>query len=193
MLAVLAAGQSRRFGDEDKLTASLHGRMLGLYAADTLTHIAFDRRIIIAASLDHPCAASWRAMGYDIIVNESAAEGQSASVRCAAQRAIEYGASALHICLADMPYIVHQHIQRLSQTFEDHDQNKIIASSNGSTAMPPAIFPSGQFATLADIKGDQGARQLLQIAHLVAAAEGSLLDIDTPEILAMENRKKRRL
>jgi len=191
MLAVLAAGQSRRFGDDDKLTASLHGRMLGLHATDTLTRIAFDHRIIIASDPDHPCATGWREMDYDIIVNDHAVEGQSASVRMAAQQAIACGVSALYICLADMPYIVRQHIQNLSQAFEDHGENKVIASSEDSKAMPPAIFPSRLFAKLADLQGDQGARELLQAAHLVPADDGSLLDIDTPELLARENLKKR--
>ncbi len=189
MLAVLAAGQSRRFGDDDKLTASLHGKMLGLHATDTLTRIAFDHRIIIASDPDHPCATGWKEMGYDIIVNDNAIKGQSASVRCAARQALACGASALHICLADMPYIAGQHIQNLSQAFEENGQNKVIASSEDGKAMPPAIFPPRLFARLADLQGDQGARELLQAAHLVPADDGSLLDIDTPELLASENRK----
>lgn len=189
MLAVLAAGQSRRFGDDDKLTASLHGRMLGLHAADTLTRIAFDRRIIIASDPGHPCVTGWKEMGYDIIVNDHAVEGQSASVRVAAQHATASGTSALYICLADMPYIVHQHIQNLSQAFEQHGQDTVIASSENGKAMPPAVFPSRLFARLADLRGDQGARELLQTAHLIPADDGSLLDIDTPELLERENRK----
>lgn len=191
MLAVLAAGQSRRFGDKDKLAAPLHGKMLGLHAAGTLIGMAFDHRIIIASKIDHPCTAGWTEMGYDIIVNDHAAEGQSASVRMAAQQAIACSATALYICLADMPYIVLQHIQNLSQTFEDHDRKEVIASSDNGKTMPPAIFPSHQFAILSDLQGDQGARKLLQTAQLVAAPNGSLLDIDTPEILAVENRKRR--
>lgn len=191
MLALLAAGQSRRFGDEDKLAALLHDKMLGLYAADILTRLAFDDRVIIVSAPDHPCAPEWKEMGYDIIVNEHAAEGQSTSVRCAAEHAMACNASALYICLADMPYITRQHIQNLSQAFQDFGQEKVIASSDNGKAMPPAIFPSHQFAALQNLQGDQGARKLLQTAQLVPVNDGSLLDIDTPEILATENRKKR--
>ncbi|MEP2101441.1 MAG: nucleotidyltransferase family protein [Parasphingorhabdus sp.] len=189
MLALLAAGQSRRFGDQDKLAALLHGKMLGLHAAETLSNLPVDHRIIIASDPDHPCAAGWEKMGYHIIVNEHAAEGQSTSVRCAANSAAASGASALLICLADMPYIAPQHLQNLCQTFKDGEQSKVVASSDGGKAMPPAIFPAGQITALKDLRGDQGARQLLQTAHLAAAPDGSLLDIDTPEILVAENRK----
>ncbi len=189
MLAILAAGQSRRFGDQDKLAAPLHGKMLGLHAADRLTQIAFDHRIVIASDRDHPCAVGLTKMGYDVVLNNAAAEGQSASVRCAAQHAITCDASALIICLADMPYIVPQHIRDLSRAFEDHDRETTIASTDDGKAMPPAIFPFSQFAALKDLQGDQGARSLLQTAHLITAPDGSLRDIDTPEILALENQK----
>ncbi len=192
MLALLAAGQSRRFGDEDKLTALLHDRMLGFHAADTLTRLAFDHRIIITSDLDHPCATGWRQMGYEIIVNDQAAEGQATSVRCAAQLAAERRVGALYICLADMPYIKRQHIRNLSQAFENRDRKAIVGSGDDDKIMPPAIFPSSQFSALQNLRGDQGARKLLQTAHLVSAPEGSLLDIDTPEILAIENREEPR-
>ncbi len=191
MLALPAAGQSRRFGDQDKLTALLHGKMLGLHAAETLATLPFDHHVIIASDPDHPCAAGWKELGYDVIVNEHAAEGQSTSVRCAAQHAVVCDASALLICLADMPYITSEHIQRLAQAFQDCGQDTVIASSGHSKAMPPAFFPSNQFAFLQDVQGDQGARKLLQTAHLIPVTDDSLLDIDTPEILAMENRKER--
>ncbi len=41
MLALLAAGQSRRFGYSDKLSALLGDKMLGLHAAETGTAMSF--------------------------------------------------------------------------------------------------------------------------------------------------------
>lgn len=191
MLALLAAGQSRRFGDKDKLTAMLHGRMLGLHAAETLASLPFDQHVIIASAQDHPCAAGWRELGYEIVINEQADEGQSTSVRLAAQHAQSSKATALCICLADMPYISAKHIQRLLHAFQKDGQQETVASNRNGTAMPPAIFPPGRFAALQNLQGDQGARKLLDAAHLLSASGDGLIDIDTPEILAMENRKKR--
>jgi molybdenum cofactor cytidylyltransferase len=89
-----------------------------------------------------------------------------------------------------MPYIKRQHIRNLSQAFENRDRKAIVGSGDDDKIMPPAIFPSSQFSALQNLRGDQGARKLLQTAHLVSAPEGSLLDIDTPEILAIENREE---
>ncbi len=191
MLALLAAGQSRRFGHKDKLTALLHGKMIGLHAAETLATQPFEHHVIIASDPDHPCTADWKELGYEIVTNNHAIEGQSTSVRCAAQRAAACDASALLICLADMPYITQQHIQDLTLNFQDSGVKKIVASSDNSKAMPPAIFPSSKFEALSDLQGDQGARKLLQTAQLVTLNDDSLLDIDTPETLATENRKRR--
>lgn len=189
ILALLAAGQSRRFGDQDKLTALLHGKMLGLHAAETLASLPFDQRIIVASCPDHPCTDGWKEMGYDIVANDHASEGQSTSVRCATASAIACNAEAICICLADMPYITCEHIEGLVRAFLECGRDSVIASSDHGKAMPPALFPSSQFAILQDVQGDQGARKLLQSAHFVPVDDGSLLDIDTPEILAMENRK----
>lgn len=189
MLALLAAGQSRRFGDTDKLTALLHGKMLGLHAAATLAQLPHDYRIVIASSADHSCAADWSVLGYDIIVNEHADQGQASSVECAVEHALACGVTALCLCLADTPYVTGQHIETLSQTFEALDRKQIVASSDDGNTMPPAIFPANQFEALQQLQGDQGARQLLKTAHLIPAEKNVLLDIDTPEMLEIENRK----
>ncbi len=189
MLALLAAGQSRRFGDNDKLTALLRGKMLGLHAAATLARPPFDHRIVIASDENHPCAADWSILGYDIIINERADQGQATSVQCAVEHALASGVTALCLCLADMPYITGRHIETLLQSFEVVDRNQIVASSYDGNAMPPAIFPADQFGAIQQLQGDQGARKLLRTAHLVPAEKDILLDIDTAEMLEIENRK----
>ncbi len=189
MLALLAAGQSRRFGNNDKLTALLHSKMLGLHAAATLAQLPFNHRIVIASDSNHPCAADWSVLGYDIIVNERADQGQATSVQCAVEQALASGVTALCLCLADMPYMTGQHIKMLLQSFEVFDRKQIVASTCDGNAMPPAIFPVDQFEVMQHLQGDQGARKLLKTAHLVRAEQDILLDIDTVEMLEIENRK----
>ncbi len=189
MLALLAAGQSRRFVNEDKLTALLHGKMLGLHAAETLASVSFDHHVVIVSSAEHACAARWQDLGYKIVVNDRAVDGQSTSVAQAAHEATACHASALCICLADMPFITSLHMVKLSEAFQASGGGKVVASSDKGSAMPPVLFPSSQFATLKDIRGDQGAKRLLKTAHLVPENDGGLLDIDTLEALEIENRK----
>ncbi|MEO9599201.1 nucleotidyltransferase family protein [Parasphingorhabdus sp.] len=186
MLALLAAGQSRRFGDQDKLTALLGGKMLGLHAAEAGAAIHCPQKRVIGPPA-HGCARRWNDLGYRIIVNEQAHLGQATSVRLAASHAIEAGARALYIMLADMPFVTADHINRLLAIFEQMGCTRTIASARDGQAMPPAIFPNSALNDLLTLEGDSGARALLSDAHLVTADDPILMDIDSEEDLAQAN------
>jgi len=186
MLTLLAAGQSRRFGDRDKLSAMLGEKMLGLHAAESGASLPFAHKLVIG-SPEHRCAKQWREQGYQIIANEDAAEGQATSVRLAAAQAINRGATALCIMLADMPFVTRDHLGRLIGAFGQSGCTNIIASARAGQAMPPAIFPSGALKKLIALEGDAGARGLLADACLVAGNDQMFMDVDTDEDLARAN------
>lgn len=186
MLALLAAGQSRRFGDQDKLAALLGENMLGLHAAKTGADMPFAHKLVIG-SPKHRCAGQWRELGYQIIANEDAALGQATSVRLAASHAIDTGATALCIMLADMPFVTRDHLGKLIEAFEQSKRTSTVASSRDGQALPPAIFPSGALKRLMELEGDAGARRLLKDTDLVAGDDQILMDIDTEEDLAQAN------
>jgi molybdenum cofactor cytidylyltransferase len=77
----------------------------------------------------------------------------------------------------DMPAVTAGHLRKLV-AFE-----QIAASSHGGRNGVPAHFPSDRFPELLDLRGDVGARQLLQSAHKVELPSGGL-DIDTPAEIA---------
>jgi len=184
MLALLGAGQSNRFGERDKLIALLGDRMLGLHAAETGAGMPFAGKLVVG-SPEHDCAPHWRDLGYQVIANEDAAQGQASSVRLAATQAIAGGASALCIMLADMPFVTRDHVERLVDAFAQ--SGVTVASARNGQAMPPAIFPAEAFPSLIALEGDSGARALLADAMLVAGQDPVLIDIDTQADLAQAN------
>lgn len=184
MLALLAAGQSSRFGNQDKLTTMLGDRMLGLHAAETAAAMPFVHKLVIA-SPEHGCAARWSDLGYQIIPNDDAALGQATSVRIAAAHAIQADASALCILLADMPFVTRSHLDELITTFTESDST--VASACQGQAMPPAIFPADALRALIILEGDSGARRLLTDARSVPGDDTLLMDIDSAEDLDRAN------
>ncbi len=192
MLALLAAGQSRRFGDQDKLGALLGDRMLGLHAAATAAETGFVGKLVIGTR-DHVCAAGWRDMGYEVMDNGKAAQGQATSVRLATARAIDAGASSLCMMLADMPFVTRDHIEKLVAAFDQTGGTRTVASARDGQPMPPAIFPADALAELMELKGDTGARKLLANAVLVSGSDRLLADIDTPDDLAEANQYFRQI
>ncbi|MBA3836859.1 MAG: nucleotidyltransferase family protein [Sphingomonas sp.] len=178
LLALLAAGQSRRFGEADKLSADLCGTPLALHAVAALASIAFlDRVAIVSAT-----AVDFTAHGYRCIINPAPEAGLSGSVRLAAQAARDVGAAALLIVLADMPCITPVLIAGLLGAAGGPAD--VIAASDGTRPSPPALFGAARFAELMAANGDAGARALLQTGQHIIAPPGTLIDIDTPDDLA---------
>ena len=180
-VAVLAAGQSRRFGEADKLAAPFRGKPMGLHVCDKFGILPVAARWMVAAETNHPCADGWRAAGFDILLNPQAESGMGSSVALAARNAQAAGMTALIIALADMPLVPESHFANL---MDRAGRFSIRASHNGETATPPALFGSEHFRWLAEAKGDAGARKLLHRADFIDCPAQLLVDIDDPETLA---------
>lgn len=177
-IAVLAAGNARRFGS-DKLIAALDGVPIGVRTARLLAQIDAVAHFAVC----QPKAAissQYADLGYALVENAHAELGLSGSLHLAVAAAAKTEAKALLIALADMPFVAVSHINAIIAACD----GEIIASSDGSQSMPPAIFPRSTWPLLLKTEGDAGARQILLNANILAAPAGSLRDIDTPDDLA---------
>lgn len=169
-VAVLAAGQSRRFGS-DKLIADLGGTPLGLHIAKTVASMRFGWRFAICPS-GAALAQQFSQLGFETIENDTPENGQSHSLHLAVRATEATGAKALLILLADMPFVSETHIAAVIA------QGGLSASTDCQKAMPPALFPRAYWPDLHQTSGDSGARALLANAKLVNAHPHELRDID---------------
>ena len=172
---LLAAGQSARFGSADKLAASLDGLPLGAHAARTLLTLPLTMRFVVTGPFTFP----WH--GFEQVPNDRPEEGMGRSIALGTEAARRAGAEAVLIALADMPFVSSGHFERLLSFH--HGPGTLIASSDGSRRMPPALFGADWFDVLEKLSGDHGARNLLGEAKLVQAAADELTDIDDPDDL----------
>jgi molybdenum cofactor cytidylyltransferase len=173
--AVLAAGQSTRFGG-DKLMQPLRGKPLAAHIADTLASLPVAHRIAICPR-DSARAGIFTARGFEIVVNPSPSLGLSLSLALAATRAMGLNADALLVCLADMPDVTARHLQQLTDALGTHD---VVATEAAGVRSPPAIFAAGILPNLTALIGDTGARDLIRGAIAVSAAPALVRDYDTP-------------
>ncbi|SIN63328.1 molybdenum cofactor cytidylyltransferase [Parasphingorhabdus marina DSM 22363] len=185
--ALLAAGQSLRFGEQDKLAQDLHGRKLGLHVAETLQNMDFADKIAIVSSDSCLCIPAWTNLGFDIVMNPEARAGMATSVALAARHAQQMEADGLLICLADMPFVSGALLDQLVAAFRNESTGAILCATEGDKRSPPALFGSRHFAKLASLSGDAGARDLIAEARVIAAAPHELTDIDTPAELEQWN------
>ena len=179
---LLAAGRGSRFGG-NKLEAMLGDTMLGLHAARTLVGTGCGHLFAVHNPAHAALAAALIGEEFTLIDNQNADAGLSHSLALAAKAALTTDASALLICLADMPLVTGDHLSSLLAAHRAHP-DWIIASQADGTRSPPAIFPRAMWGMLASLDGDAGARGLLKDALCVNAPAPLLVDVDTPAALA---------
>jgi molybdenum cofactor cytidylyltransferase len=183
---LLAAGQSRRFGDDDKRMAVLGDRPLIAYAALALAQSKAAPLYAICDDHNGPVALYLRQMGYQILVNDSGS--QSASLRIGATQAFDNGASAVLIMLADMPFISEDFLDDMITAWLRSDRITPIAASDGRTLMPPVIFAISNRDRLMTLSDDSPGKSLLNGALAHIGTEEQLRDIDTQADLANANQ-----
>ncbi|WP_447761576.1 nucleotidyltransferase family protein [Sphingopyxis panaciterrae] len=179
---LLAAGQSRRFGGDDKLLVPLEGERLALHAARRIVELAPRRRIAVCHDGGGALAQALATLGFEIVVNAYPERGLSQSLSRGIAEVARGPETAALICLADMPFVTIGHLRNLLARF-DPGGAPAVASTDGETPMPPALFARSLFDRLRASKGDRGGKALLAVAELVTANPDELADIDRPEDL----------
>ena len=119
-----------------------------------------------------------------IVLNEAWSEGIASSIRCGVHYlSANFPTVDAAICMVcDQPYVTTALLAGLMVTQENTGQ-PIVASDYGNTTGTPALFHKNFFADLLALKGDSGAKQIIQqhTGQLVTVSFplGSI-DIDTP-------------
>jgi len=182
---LLAAGQSRRMGPQNKLLADFGGKPLVRRTAERLLE---SRLAGTVAVLGHEAEAVSNALsGLDLrtVHNEDFATGLASSLK-AGIRALPPSADAALVALGDMPGITTADLDRLIEAFTASGGRMIVRATHNGKRGNPVILPRALFAEVEKLEGDTGARQIVESAVDVADIElgaAASLDVDTPEAL----------
>ena len=178
VLILLAAGKSERFGDiGSKLDQPFLNRPLGAHVAVALEDMPFRRRIAVVDG----CTINYGDHGFEVLRNDDPSRDMASSVRIGIAAARAHNAQAVLIALADMPRVTATHIYNLLDAVDGPDA--VVASSDGISPKPPAVFGRAQFDFLLTLDGDAGARDLVKAGKHVVTNAAELIDVDTPEEL----------
>ena len=113
-----------------------------------------------------------------VVVNAGWAEGMGSSIRAGMELVDGFAeAHGVVVMACDMPGVTAEHLRGLASEAE-------VATASGYDGRRgvPAYFPRTDFAALLALRGDAGARELLQQARVVELAGGEM-DVDTAEDL----------
>jgi molybdenum cofactor cytidylyltransferase len=172
---LLASGLSRRFGTANKLIEPLDGKPLVAHAAGLARSLPLGARLAVVPPQDRAVRTLIEAFGFETVANPQPEDGRESSLRLGLSHALEAGAQAILVLLADMPHVDAAHIRGLA---EAASLDRAAVSAKGDQAMPPLIIPAG-IARIALATAELPIRAALSDAVRLAAPEGMLRDYDT--------------
>ena len=183
-ILVLAAGASVRLGQPKQLVR-VGGRPALHSVVSQATAIAGHAVTVVigahAAELTHLLQHS----GVSLIVNRNWEEGMASSIRFGVA-SLPPACDAVLIQLGDQVAVTADDLRRLVSAWRGED-SVIAAAMYRGTVGVPAIFPRWCFSELSQLRGDVGAKSILdryrdRVARV--AMTNAALDLDTAEDLA---------
>jgi len=171
---ILAAGASKRLG-LPKQVARLNGETL----LDRTIRVAAEAGcapvVVVLGAFEDLIREQCKLQDVSIVSNPAWAEGMGTSLSQGVRTFDD--ATGIFVMTCDMPAVTANHLRALAAS------GAVTASLYAGRKGVPAYFPSELFPGLLKIKGDVGAKEILQPAHGIELAGGEF-DVDTPEDLA---------
>jgi len=181
---ILAAGQSRRMGGENKLTRAVQGQPL---VRRTVEQVLRSRARPVIVVTGHEASAIKNLLaGLDVttVHNPAYAEGLSTSLR-AGLDALPKDVDGTLVCLADMPSVAAEHINSLIEGFDPTNGRAIGVPTHAGKRGNPSLWSKSLFEEMRSVSGDVGARHLIganeSLVYEVEFDDTAVLtDLDTP-------------
>src|SRR5687768_10085593 len=159
---LLAAGGSSRMGRSKQLL-KFQGETLLRRAARSLGESVYFPVVVVLGAEAEIGAAELSGLPVYSVPNESWEDGMSTSVRVGLSRILELepGADGVIIALCDQPMITTEMLNRFAYEFYEANVPVVSARYDGVAGVP-ALFSKDLFGELFNLKGDQGARQVIR-------------------------------
>ena len=187
-IVVLAAGQSNRFGKENKLVAEIDGvPLVRRVVSEALASTADD--VVVVTGWEAPSVCrSLDGLNCRVVFNEDFANGMGDSIAegIAALADDVMGAMVLP---GDLAYVGHDVLDKIIKTFAEHGGNAVtIPVTADGGQRNPVVWPKSMFPKLMNLRGDRGGKALLYTGAtppvVLQIDDGNVfLDIDTPDRL----------
>ena len=183
-IIILAAGASARLGKPKQLL-QYHGQTLLNHAVNEAVNAKVDAVVVVLGNNAEMFKKEIDKEMVRIVVNEGWEEGMASSVRLGLDTLLNIKPyiDAVIFMVCDQPHISSSVLNELITT-QQKTTKQIVTCDYGESIGPPALFHKKYFHELRELKGDVGARNIIQqnmndVAN-VLFPEGKI-DIDTKE------------
>jgi molybdenum cofactor cytidylyltransferase len=181
-IIILAAGNSSRLGKPKQLLP-FNGKNLLQHSIDIAVESGLGPVLVVLGANYEMIQNEIQSQAVTVIVNNDWQEGMSTSIRCGinALSATFPAVDGALFMVCDQPYVSTFLLQEIIET-QHKTRQPIVASSYAQTVGIPAFFHRSLFPSLLALKGDAGAKKIMQQnATQVATVFFELgnIDIDT--------------
>jgi len=180
---ILAAGRSRRMGVPKQLLP-IHGESLLRRVARNVSAVPGLAAAVVGTD-DPDMKAECADLPLRWIVNPNPDEGLSGSIRAGTAEAQAHGADAVMIVLGDQPDLSPAVLALVRDAYRSRPAPILQTRYAGGRPGHPVLFDRSMFGELLQLKGDAGAKALIErrkadVAPIEAAAPPPV-DLDTWE------------
>ena len=184
---VLAAGQSRRMGRDNKLMAEIDGVPMLVRVVDAALASQAKPVVVVTGHERDRAEVALDGKSVSLVHNPDYAEGLSTSLR-AGIKALPQDLDGAIVLLGDMPRVGPRHIDKLIAGFNPLEGRAICVPTYNGKRGNPVLFASRFFPEMRGVGGDVGARHLIgeheDLVAEVAMEDGAIfVDVDTPQAL----------
>ena len=184
---VLAAGESRRMGDANKLTIPVDGTPMVARVVDALQQSRAQRVIVVTGHEPERIQDALSDRNVELVHNPDYAEGIGASVRAGVAALGEDVDGAL-VALADMPWVSTEVINLLIDAFTSDPELSIFIPMFGGKRGNPVLWGAQHFPELLALAGDVGGKALFRrhagaICYVDVESASVNIDVDTQDAL----------
>ncbi|MCF8467963.1 MAG: molybdopterin-binding/glycosyltransferase family 2 protein [Sneathiella sp.] len=192
-ILMLAAGQSRRMGSQNKLLAEINGKPMLRHTAEQALKSKAAGVFAVTGHEKEKILPLLEEMGIPAFDNPDYAEGLSSSLKTGF-RALAGKFDGILICLGDMPLVTAALFNALIEAFDREEGRAIVVPTCQGKRGNPVLIASSFEADILAITGDIGAKSLIADNELVVfnveVGDNSIFaDIDTPDALSNLQRQ----
>ena len=183
-IIILAGGASTRLGQPKQLL-QYHGKTLLDHSLEEALGARADAVVVVLGKNADLLQEEIDKEKVRVVVNNEWAEGMASSVRLGLDALLNSKPyiDAVILMVCDQPHISSQVLNELITT-QQKTTKQIVTCNYGDSIGPPALFHKKYFRGLMELKGDIGARNIIQQnmndVATILFPEGKI-DIDTKE------------
>lgn len=183
-IVILAAGASTRLGKPKQLL-QYHGKTLLNHAVNEAIKAKADAVVVILGKNADLFTGEIDKEEVRVVINKDWEEGMASSVRLGLDTLLKSKPymDAVIFMVCDQPHISSSVLNNLI-TAQQRTTKQIVTCNYGESIGPPALFHKKYFRELAKLKGDVGAKNIIQQnmndVATILFREGKI-DIDTEE------------